>query len=71
MTRRSVSVALFTLVSIVLAVSPYAADWNETHIYNPEWPPHAKFHDAQTMLLGTLLAGVFFTCGGGAIPRPT
>jgi hypothetical protein len=44
-------------------VSAYAADWNETHIYNPRWPPHAKFHNAQTMLLGTLLAGMtlFFT----------
>ena len=63
MTRRRVSTALFTLVSILLAVSAYAADWNETHIYNPKWPPHAKFHDAQTMLLGTLLAGatLFFT----------
>jgi hypothetical protein len=63
MTRRRVSVALFTFISIFLAVSAYAADWNETHIYNPRWPPHAKFHDAQTMLLGTMLAGMtlFFT----------
>lgn len=63
MTRRRVSVALFTFISIFLTVSAYAADWNETHIYNPRWPPHAKFHDAQTMLLGTLLAGMtlFFT----------
>lgn len=22
------------------------------HIYNPLWPPHAKFHNAQTMLMG-------------------
>jgi hypothetical protein len=42
-------VALFTIAG------PYGADWNETHIYNPNWPPHAKFHNAQTMLLGTLL----------------
>jgi hypothetical protein len=35
MTRRRVSVALFTFISIFLAVSAYAADWNETHIYNP------------------------------------
>ena len=25
------------------------------HLYNPAWPPHAKFHNAQTMLLGLAL----------------
>lgn len=36
-------------------VGPFVADWNATHIYNPTWPPHAKFHNAQTMLLGLAL----------------
>ena len=22
------------------------------HLWNPHWPPHAKFHNAQTMLMG-------------------
>ncbi len=24
------------------------------HLFNPHWPPHAKFHNAQTMLMGLL-----------------
>ena len=46
---------LITIVAIWATVGSYIFDWNHTHIYNPLWPPHAKFHNAQTMLLGTLL----------------
>ena len=49
---------LITLVVAWAAFGPYIFDWNKTHIYNPNWPPHAKFHNAQTMLLGTAL-GLF------------
>ena len=28
------------------------------HLYNPNWPPHAKFHNGQTMLLGVLLGSL-------------
>ena len=57
-TRWSIGKLLISLVAIFTAVSPYLADWNETHIYNPLWLPHAKFHNAQTMVLGLLL-GLF------------
>ena len=44
----SVLVVVTTLVSIV-------ADWNSSHVFSPDWPPHAKFHD---IMLLTLLVGL-------------
>ncbi|QJD81427.1 acetyltransferase [Spirosoma rhododendri] len=46
---------MITLVALWTTVGSYIFDWNDTHIYNPAWPPHARFHNAQTMLLGTVI----------------
>ena len=46
---------LITLVALWAAFGSYIFDWNSTHIFNPRWPPHAKFHNAQSMLLGTTI----------------
>lgn len=47
---------LITLGNLAYSVGAFAADYNHTHVFNPRWPPHAKFHNGQTMSLGTLLA---------------
>ena len=60
--RWSIGKLLISLVALFTAVSPYLADWNETHIYNPLWLPHAKFHNAQTMVLGALLGLLSLYC---------
>ena len=49
---------LVTVVAVLTLCLAYVFDWNETHVYNPKWPPHAKFHNAQTLLLGPLLGAV-------------
>jgi hypothetical protein len=43
------------------------ADWNRTHLFNPDWPPHAKFYDALSIALGALLGacGLYFLCRKG------
>ncbi|AUD07357.1 acetyltransferase [Spirosoma pollinicola] len=46
---------MITIVALVTMLGGFVFDWNETHIFNPRWPPHAKFHNAQTMVLGALL----------------
>jgi hypothetical protein len=56
--RRPYGRLLLSSVAVVEAVAPYLADWNETHISNPAWSPHAKFHVGHTMLQGTVLGGL-------------
>lgn len=46
---------LLTIVGLFTCFAAYIADWNKTHIYNPRWPPHAKFHNGQTMSMGLAL----------------
>lgn len=51
----SIGKVLVTIVALITLGGAYLADWNKTHIFNPNWPPHAKFHNAQTMLMSTVL----------------
>ena len=60
---------LLTVVAAATAVGGFAVDYNRTHLFNPNWLPHARFHDAQTITLGALLGGaglVALRCGRGA-----
>jgi hypothetical protein len=52
------------------AVGGFAADWNRTHLFNPGWPPHARFHDAMTISLGAVLgAAALYLLRDGADRR--
>jgi hypothetical protein len=53
---------IFVTLAILLPLGSHLADYNETHIFNPHWPPHAKFHGGQTLMFSWLLGicSVFF-----------
>jgi hypothetical protein len=42
--KEKIAAALLTLTAIVYAVIPPIVDINATHILNPEWTAHARFH---------------------------
>lgn len=44
-----------TVTALATSVGPYIVDWNKTHVKNPKWPPHARFHNGQTMSIGLAL----------------
>lgn len=51
---------LISFVNAVTMIAPYVADWNETHIFNPNWPPHARYHNGQTMSMGLFIGIITF-----------
>ncbi|WP_375471875.1 DUF6640 family protein [uncultured Nostoc sp.] len=48
---RRISRILLSIVLVSTAVVSVAVDWNATHLFNSEWHPHAKFHDAVMLWL--------------------
>jgi hypothetical protein len=62
---------ILTSVAALTSVGGFLADWNRTHLFNPNWPPHAKYHDAQSILLGSLLgaSGLYFLRKKGKDPE--
>lgn len=56
MQAKTLGKALISATAVAQMVGPFVFDFNETHIYNKSWPPHAKFHNAQTMSSGVALS---------------
>ncbi|KAI0552443.1 hypothetical protein F4679DRAFT_89412 [Xylaria curta] len=61
---------LLTIDSFLLIVGSPVADYSATHIFNPNWPPHAKFHNGQTITMSVMLglATLFYTWRSPASP---
>ena len=50
MNRTKLGKAILSFVLVAGAVIATAVDWNTTHLFNPAWHPHARFHDALFLL---------------------
>ena len=46
-------------VPLVLGIIAFVAfQWNTTHVFNPKWHPHARFHAVQLGLFFITLSGI-------------
>jgi uncharacterized protein DUF6640 len=48
--------SLLTLANLITAAVPLAADWNDSHIFNENWPGHARFHGVTALAMSTTLS---------------
>jgi hypothetical protein len=71
MKRKGAGRWILSSAATLTAVGGFLADWNGTHLFNPNWPPHAKFHDAQSILLGSFLglSGLYLLWRRGEHPE--
>jgi hypothetical protein len=49
---------LLSFVAVFWSVGALAADFNATHVFNPAWSPHARFHAAFQAVLSLGTAAV-------------
>ena len=55
MSREKLAKILLSVLMIVSTLVSIVVDWNSSHVFNPDWHPHGRFHD---VMLLTLLVGL-------------
>jgi hypothetical protein len=60
-------------VPLALGIIAFVAfQWNTTHVFNPKWHPHARFHAVQLGLFFIALSGIgLWLLWASAISPPT
>jgi len=46
---------IFLTFALLQTIGPFIFDFDHTHVYNPKWSPHARFHNGQTISTGVCL----------------
>lgn len=47
---------LLTVANVILVAAPFAADWNDSHIFHERWPAHARFHGVTALAMAATLS---------------
>lgn len=58
MSRQTIGRVLVSLAAVFTALGTVVADMSPTHVFNPAWVPHARFHGAQLVTIAILLAAI-------------
>lgn len=53
---------LLTVAAIQYGFVPPIVDFTETHVFHPDWSPHARFHLVWLLALGAALASCVIFC---------
>jgi len=54
--RPTIGKLLLSGAALITAVAPVVNDWNDTHIFSPQWAPHARFHGAVSVGMTLMLS---------------
>ena len=49
---------LLTVANVITVAAPFAADWNDSHIFNERWPAHARFHGVTALAMAATLSSL-------------
>lgn len=43
---------ILTVTVVATLLGPAVVDFNDSHVFNPDWPPHARFHAVMLLAVG-------------------
>jgi hypothetical protein len=55
MRKRGVAFWFLNVCAVWTAINGVVADWNHSHLFNPAWTAHAKYHDAVSISAAIVL----------------
>ena len=56
--QRIIGRLLISLAVLATAIIPIRSDWNDSHVFSPQWSPHARFHGIVSIGMPVLLTPV-------------